>query len=72
MAEKRRYEAVPLTSYRTAACASGGRQAAGAWPRTAQAAERNLLLGLAELEICAGSLRTAAALTASDAAGEPA
>ncbi len=73
MVQQCHYGAVLLSICRLAA---GGRRddqpATAAQPNNAQASQRNILLGRAELEVCPGPQRTTAALAAPDVTGDAA
>ena len=70
MIERRHKEAVVLSSCRVVAARPADDQSAGvAGPSAAQATERNVLLGRAELEVCPSSQPTTAAVFAPDVTG---
>jgi hypothetical protein len=67
MVQQRHYDAVVLSSCRAVDGSPRAHQPTGAARlSTAQAAERNVLLGRAELELCPGSQRTTALLAVPD------
>jgi hypothetical protein len=67
MIQQRHYDAVVLSSCRAVHGGPRAYQPAGAARlSTAQAAERNVLLGRAELEVCPSSQRTTAILAIPD------
>jgi hypothetical protein len=72
MAQERHHSLVVLSSCQAGAGGLRGGQPAGAVQLdTVQAAQRNGLLGLAELEVCASSLPATVASAGSDVAREP-
>lgn len=71
MVEQRHYGAVELISCRAVQTGPRDDQSVGAARRsTAQATDRNVLFGRAELEVCPSSQRTAATLAAPDVTGD--
>jgi len=71
MVQQRQCGAVVLISCRAVANGPRAEEPAGAVrPTDAQASERNVLLGRADLEVCPASQRTAVALAAPDFTGD--